>query len=77
MASVTVKTAATERPPQASEIIRVYGSVGAFVRSNLLLLWIVLVLLLWFFNPIKALPNPGEVAAGFPTDVARGRQLRA
>src|SRR5262249_50114557 len=65
MASVTVKTVATDRPPQVGEIIRVYGSVGAFVRSNLILIWVALVLLVWLFNPIQALPNPGEVGHAF------------
>ncbi|MGH9799404.1 MAG: ABC transporter permease [Blastocatellia bacterium] len=47
------------------EIARVYGSVGSFVRANLTLLWIGLALLVWFLNPIKALPNPMEVLQGF------------
>lgn len=65
MASVTVGTVAVERPSQINEIARVYGNVSGFIRANLLLIWIVLALLLWLLNPIKALPNPGEVFQAF------------
>ncbi|HZF38826.1 MAG TPA: ABC transporter permease subunit [Blastocatellia bacterium] len=47
------------------ETVRVYGSLGAFARSNLVIVWIGLLLLVWFFNPIKALPFPGEVLQAF------------
>src|ERR1051325_12062467 len=47
------------------DALRVYGSLGAFARSSLLLIWIALILALWFLNPIKALPNPAEVIAAF------------
>ena len=48
-----------------SEMVRVYGSLGAFARSNLIIVWIGLLLLVWFFNPIKSLPFPGEVLRAF------------
>jgi len=48
-----------------SEMVRVYGSLGVFARSNLLIVWIGLLLAVWFFNPIKALPFPGEVMRAF------------
>ena len=47
------------------EIVRVYGSLGAFARSNLVIVWIGLLMLVWFLNPIKALPFPGEVLRAF------------
>ena len=47
------------------EMVRVYGSVGALPRTYLMLGWIAIFLLLWFFNPIKAMPYPGEVLAAF------------
>ena len=50
---------------QYGEIVRVYGNVGTFIRTNLSLLWLGLFLLLWIFNPIKALPYPSEVLAAF------------
>jgi len=43
------------------EVVRVYGSVGVFARSNLALVWLGLILVIWFLNPIKALPLPQEV----------------
>ena len=50
---------------QYGEIVRVYGNVGTFIRTNLSLLWLGLFLLLWIFNPIKALPFPSEVLHAF------------
>ena len=47
------------------EMVRVYGSLGAFARSNLVIVWIGLLLAVWFFNPIKALPFPREVLRAF------------
>ncbi len=47
------------------EMVRVYGTIGAFARSNLILIWIAAALLIWFFNPIKALPYPGEALRAF------------
>jgi len=47
------------------EMVRVYGSIGAFARSNLVIIWIGLVMLVWFLNPIKALPYPSEVWRAF------------
>jgi NitT/TauT family transport system permease protein len=46
-------------------MVRVYGSLGAFARSNLVIVWIGLLLAVWFFNPIKALPFPREVLRAF------------
>src|SRR5882724_3305627 len=43
------------------EVVRVYGTVGVFARSNLALAWLGLILVIWFLNPIKALPLPQEV----------------
>jgi NitT/TauT family transport system permease protein len=48
-----------------SEIVRVYGSVGAMTRTYIMIGWIILFLLLWIFNPIKAMPYPSEVLAAF------------
>jgi len=47
------------------EMVRVYGTIGAFARSNLMLIWIAVALLIWFLNPIKALPYPGEALQAF------------
>ncbi len=47
------------------EMVRVYGAVGGFARSHIVILWIVILLLVWFFNPIKAMPYPGEVLGAF------------
>jgi ABC-type nitrate/sulfonate/bicarbonate transport system permease component len=45
----------------ANEMVRVYGTIGRLARANLMLIWVGLFLLFWFFNPIKAMPYPGEV----------------
>lgn len=47
------------------EMVRVYGAVGVFARSHIVIVWIVLFLLVWFFNPIKAMPYPSEVLQAF------------
>ena len=47
------------------EMIRVYGSVGIFARSHIIIAWILIFLFIWFFNPIKAMPYPGEVLGAF------------
>lgn len=65
MENISTKPALNNSQNSFGEIARVYGSVGAFVRANLTLLWIGLALLLWFLNPIKALPNPMEVVGAF------------
>lgn len=65
MENISTKPALNNSQSSFGEIARVYGSVGSFVRANLTLLWIGLALLLWFLNPIKALPNPMEVLQGF------------
>ncbi len=59
------------------EMVRVYGSLGVFARSNLVIVWIGLLLAVWFFNPIKALPFPREVlrAFGHMWSVAGGQGL--
>lgn len=65
MENITTKPALNNTQSSFGEIARVYGSVGSFVRTNLTVLWIGLALLLWFLNPIKALPTPGEVVQAF------------
>ena len=55
------KTPGASTPNPIGEMIRVYGSIGGFARSNLVLVWVGLVVALWFLNPIKALPLPQEV----------------
>lgn len=47
------------------EMLRVYGAVGGFARSHIVILWVVILLLVWFFNPIKAMPYPSEVLRAF------------
>jgi NitT/TauT family transport system permease protein len=42
-------------------MVRVYGVLGLFTRSNLVVIWIAVALGIWFLNPIKALPYPQEV----------------
>jgi NitT/TauT family transport system permease protein len=50
------------RPTGAfGEALKVYGSLGAFARANLVAVWCVLILIVWILNPIKALPHPLEV----------------
>ena len=65
MESIATKPASSETPSPYGEIVRVYGNEGTFIRTNLSLLWLGLFLLLWIFNPIKALPYPSEVFAAF------------
>src|ERR1044071_4580431 len=55
------KTSGRDEPNPFREMVRVQGSLGPFVRSNLAVVWLGLVLVLWFLNPIKALPLPQEV----------------
>ncbi len=59
------KLSITEAKSSLGEMVRVYGTIGAFARSNLIVIWIGLALLFWFLNPIKALPTPGEVLEAF------------
>src|SRR6266511_458061 len=47
------------------EMVRVYGSLGAFARSNLVIVWIGLLLAVCFYNPSTSLPFPGEVLRAF------------
>jgi len=61
MENVANKSTLSNARDSLTEAVRVYGSLGAFARSNLVIVWIGLALLIWFFNPIKALPLPGEV----------------
>ena len=55
------KTSGSQETNPLREMIKVQGSLSVFVRSNLALVWIGLVVVLWFLNPIKALPLPQEV----------------
>jgi NitT/TauT family transport system permease protein len=61
MASQVVKGQSGGARNSFGEMIKVYGTLGAFARSNLALVWVALVLGFWFLNPIKALPYPSEV----------------
>jgi NitT/TauT family transport system permease protein len=65
MENVTNKSTLNNAKVSLGEMVRVYGSLGAFARSNLVIVWIGLLVLVWFFNPIKALPFPGEVLQAF------------
>ncbi len=65
MENIAAKSVASEAPSVYGEIFRVYGTVSTFIRTNLALFWLGLFLLLWIFNPIKALPYPSEVLAAF------------
>lgn len=65
MENVANKSILSNARDSLAETVRVYGSLGAFARSNLVIVWIGLLLLVWFFNPIKALPFPGEVLQAF------------
>ncbi len=61
----TAKLSPNNSDSSFSEIVRVYGAVGALPRTYLMIGWIAIFLLLWFFNPIKAMPYPSEVLAAF------------
>ncbi|HKQ75560.1 MAG TPA: ABC transporter permease subunit [Blastocatellia bacterium] len=65
MENVTNKSTLNNVKDSFAETVRVYGSLGALARSNLVIVWVGLLLLVWFFNPIKALPYPGEVLQAF------------
>src|SRR5262245_16104147 len=52
-------------PGSFNETLRVYGSIGAFARSSLMVIWVAVILTVWFVNPIKALPTPFEVFDAF------------
>jgi NitT/TauT family transport system permease protein len=71
MDATVAKPASNETKSSLGEMLRVYGTVGSFARSNLIVIWIGLALLFWFLNPIKALPTPPEVIEAF------GRMWRA
>lgn len=43
------------------DLVRVYGSLGSLARMNLAFFWLLLAVLVWLLNPIRALPTPGEV----------------
>jgi NitT/TauT family transport system permease protein len=77
MENVANKSAPGNARNSLGEMVRVYGSLGAFARSNLVIVWIGLLLAVWFFNPIKALPFPREVlrAFGHMWSVAGGQGL--
>ncbi|MDQ3133251.1 MAG: ABC transporter permease subunit [Acidobacteriota bacterium] len=51
------------QPPKGAylQAVRLIGNPGAFVRSNLILIWLALFVLVWIFNPIKAMPYPSEI----------------
>ena len=65
MENATNKSMSNNARGSFSEMVRVYGSLGVFARSNLVIVWIGLLLAVWFFNPIKALPFPREVLRAF------------
>lgn len=48
-----------------AEVFRVYGQIGTFTRSNLMLIWVALAIGFWFINPIESLPTPPEVLDAF------------
>jgi NitT/TauT family transport system permease protein len=64
-AKATVTLPARDSGYPFREMTRVYGSVGTFARSHIIILWVVLLLLIWVFNPIKAMPYPSEVLGAF------------
>ncbi len=53
--------AKAERKIPFADVFRVYGSLGAFTRYNLIVIWVAIAFAFWFLNPIKALPLPQEV----------------
>jgi NitT/TauT family transport system permease protein len=55
------ETRAAQESKPFADVFRVYGDIGAFTRSNLIIIWIAIVIAFWFLNPIKALPLPQEV----------------
>jgi NitT/TauT family transport system permease protein len=66
--NATAKSAAELPAPSGypfRETVRVYGDVGAFVRSHIVIIWLFILALIWYFNPIKALPWPSEVLTAF------------
>jgi NitT/TauT family transport system permease protein len=63
MASATARTLLNNGRSTLGEAVRVYGDLGALARSNLVVIWLLVVLAVWFFNPIQALPLPQEVLA--------------
>ncbi|HZS08106.1 MAG TPA: ABC transporter permease subunit [Blastocatellia bacterium] len=69
MENISAKPAAVLPANEAGypfrEMVRVYGSLGAFARSHIVIVWVILIALVWYFNPIRALPFPGEVLAAF------------
>ena len=61
----SAKLAPNNSSSSISEIVRVYGSIGTMTRTYLMLGWLALFLLIWIFNPIKAMPFPSEVLGAF------------
>ncbi|MEW6212459.1 MAG: ABC transporter permease subunit [Acidobacteriota bacterium] len=53
--------AKVERQIPFADVFRVYGTLGAFTRYNLIIIWVAAAFAFWFLNPIKALPLPQEV----------------
>jgi NitT/TauT family transport system permease protein len=78
-----METTATERrvvqntkaESTLGEVFRVYGQIGAFTRSNLIVIWASLFLVFWFLSPIKALPYPQEVISAIYNMWAKERLL--
>jgi ABC-type nitrate/sulfonate/bicarbonate transport system permease component len=64
METVTVKPPARVESAPASplrEVFRLYGNIGAFTRTSLILIWLAAFIGFWLASPIKALPYPSEV----------------
>jgi NitT/TauT family transport system permease protein len=60
--AIATKSPATSSPLDIHrDTFRVYGKLGTFARSHLILIWLAVFLGFWFFSPIKALPYPQEV----------------
>lgn len=64
-AKATTTLSADESGYPFREMVRVYGSIGAFARSHIIILWAILMALVWYFNPIRAIPFPSEVLGAF------------
>ncbi len=64
-AKATPTLSASESGYPFREMVRVYGSIGAFARSHIIIVWAILIALVWYFNPIRAIPFPSEVLGAF------------
>ncbi|HEX8474275.1 MAG TPA: ABC transporter permease subunit [Pyrinomonadaceae bacterium] len=66
MATSTARLFSGDTPRNAyTKALRLYGTPGAFVRANLIVIWLAMLVAVWVFNPIKALPYPSEVGQAF------------